>query len=94
MENRKVFCDVMWRRRNARRCDVVTIRRDVICDVDGRVGQVKVMSRLESAQRRAVLFPQDGTVSTAAPLTDVEVVIVKDRWVGDCLLYTSDAADE
>ena len=67
---------------------MVTVRRDVICDVDGWVGQVKVMNRLESAQRRAVLFPQDGKASTAASLTDVEVVIVKDRWVG-CLLYTS-----
>ena len=64
-------------------CDMVTFRRDVICDVDGWVGQVKVMSRLESAERRAALFPQDGTASTHTPLTDVEVVIVKDRWVGE-----------
>lgn len=42
---------------------------------------MKVLNRLESAKRRAVLFPQDGTANTAAPLTDVEVVIVKDRWV-------------
>lgn len=49
----------------------------------GLVGQVKVLSRHESSQRRAALFPQDGTPPSTAvpPLTDVEVVIVKDRWV-------------
>lgn len=49
--------------------------------MDGWIGQVKILSRLESARRRAIVFPQDGTASPASPLTDVEVVIVKDRWV-------------
>lgn len=40
--------------------------------------QVKVLSRRESSERGVLLFGKESP-KTVSPLTDVEVVIVKDR---------------
>lgn len=55
---------------------------DNLCFGGDWIEQVEVLSQRESSQRRAVMFPPDGTASVIPappPLTAVEIVIVKDR---------------